>query len=113
MPLRNVNVSSDNATCDCNKMTNEDIKKAEKLDNSKAIKVLGPGCSNCNKLKNNTEEAINKMNLDEEVDYITDFKEISLYGVMSTPALVIKGKVVSMGKVLKVDEIVELINENY
>ncbi len=43
---------------------------------------------------------------------MTDFAKIASYGVMSTPALVIGGKVVSSGKVLKKDEIVELLQKN-
>ena len=35
------------------------------------------------------------------IDHVTDFTQIAAYGVMSTPALVADGKVISFGKVLK------------
>ena len=43
------------------------------------------------------------------MDLITDFSVIAAYGVMSTPALVVDGKVVSYGKVLKRDEVVTIL----
>ena len=41
----------------------------------------------------------------------TDFSQIAAYGVMTTPALVVDGKVVSYGKVLKKDEVKALIQK--
>ena len=46
-----------------------------------------------------------------EVDHVTDFAQIASYGVMSTPALVINGKVVSYGKVLKASEVIEILKK--
>lgn len=40
----------------------------------------------------------------DEVKHVTDFASIAAYGVMSTPALVVDGKVVSCGKALTKDE---------
>ena len=51
------------------------------------------------------------MNLDLNVEHITDFTQIASYGVMSTPALVVNGKVVSFGKVLSVEEVKSIIKE--
>ena len=45
------------------------------------------------------------------IDHVTDFAQIAAYGVMSTPALVVDGKVVSYGKVLKKDEAKDLIRK--
>lgn len=73
------------------------------------IKILGSGCKKCVTLSDNTEAALARLGRDAEVVKITDFAEIAAYGVMSTPALVIDEKVVSMGKVLTPDEIVPLI----
>ena len=69
------------------------------------VKVLGGGCSKCETLLSNTKEAIASTGADAEVEYITDFGVIGSYGIMSTPALVIDDRVVSMGKVLKTSEI--------
>ena len=45
------------------------------------------------------------------IDHVTDFTQIAAYGVMTTPALVIDGKVVAYGKVLKTDEVVKIIEK--
>ena len=47
--------------------------------------------------------------MESEIDHVTDFPQIASYGVMSTPALVVDGKVVSYGKVLKKDEVVNIL----
>ena len=49
--------------------------------------------------------------MDRTVDHITDFSQIAAYGVLSTPALVVDGKVVSYGKVLKTDEVVNMLQK--
>lgn len=46
---------------------------------------------------------------DTAIDHVTDSTRIAAYGVMSTPALVLDGKVVAYGKVLKKDEVVKLL----
>ena len=51
------------------------------------------------------------LNMNIEIDHVTDFTQIASYGVMSTPALVINGKVVSYGKILKVDEIIGILKK--
>lgn len=74
-------------------------------------KVLGSGCSKCNTLSEHTKEALKQLNMDTCIQKITDFTEIAKWGVMSTPALVLGEKVVSMGKVLTVEEIKHLITK--
>ena len=69
------------------------------------VKVLGGGCSKCETLLANTKEAVAKVGVDAEVEYITAFAVIAVYGIMSTPALIVDEKIVSMGKVLKSSEI--------
>ena len=49
--------------------------------------------------------------MDASIDHITDFTQIAAYGVMTTPALVIDGKVVSYGKVLKVGEVIKILEK--
>ena len=71
----------------------------------KNVKVLGGGCSKCETLLANTKEAVKKTGIEAEVEYITDFAVIGSYGIMSTPALIIDDKIVSMGKVLKSSDI--------
>ena len=69
------------------------------------IKILGSGCSNCKRLEENTKNAIEELGIDATIEKVADFKEIMDYGVMSTPALVIDGKVKIMGRVPSSDEI--------
>mgnify|MGYP002410113398 CR=1 FL=1 len=52
-----------------------------------------------------------KQGMDTTIDHVTDFAEIAAYGVMTTPALVVDGKVVSYGKVLKTDEVVKILQK--
>jgi len=75
------------------------------------IKILGSGCKKCNELEENTKQALKEIGLDAKVIKVTDFKEIAKYGVMTTPALVVDEKVVSKGKVLKKDEIIEILSK--
>lgn len=67
--------------------------------------MLGGGCANCHQLEANVKGALAELGLDTPVELITDFAVIAAYGVLTTPALVVDGKVVSCGKVLKKQEI--------
>ena len=75
------------------------------------IKVLGGGCAKCHELEANTKTALKELGMTDGVQLITDFSVIASYGVMSTPALVLDGKVVSSGKVLKAEAIKELLRK--
>ncbi|MDD4297994.1 MAG: thioredoxin family protein [Ruminiclostridium sp.] len=77
------------------------------------VKVLGSGCAKCNQLEAATKEALQQLGLETTIDHVTDFSEIAAYGVMTTPALVIDGKVVSYGKVLKTEEVVKILQKFY
>lgn len=76
-----------------------------------SVKVLGSGCKNCHALLENTQAAMGSMGLDVDVEYVTDLQKVMAYGVMSMPALVVNEQVVSMGKVLKPDEIEKLLHK--
>ncbi|HBT64588.1 MAG TPA: thioredoxin family protein [Ruminococcaceae bacterium] len=76
-----------------------------------SVKVLGSGCAKCNALDTATKAALEQLGMDTTIDHVTDFSQIAAYGVMTTPALVVDGKVVSYGKVLKTDEIVKLLQK--
>jgi small redox-active disulfide protein 2 len=75
------------------------------------IKVLGSGCAKCNALEASTKAALEQLGMDTAIDHVTDFSQIAAYGVMTTPALVVDGKVVSYGKVLKTEEVVKLLQK--
>ncbi len=76
-----------------------------------AVKILGSGCAKCEALEVSTREALKELGMDVPIDHVTDFVQIASYGVMSTPALVLDGKVVSLGKVLKKEEVVKILKE--
>lgn len=75
------------------------------------IKILGSGCPKCKKLAENTEKALQELNMKESVVKITDITEIIDYGVMMTPALVFDQDVKSSGKVLTTAEIKTLLTQ--
>lgn len=76
------------------------------------IKVLGPGCANCTKLYEITEGVVKELGMDAKVLKVTDMLQISLAGIMSTPGLVVNGKVKHSGKPLPTAEKVrELIRQ--
>ena len=69
------------------------------------IKVLGTGCSKCKSLEKAAIQAVNEAGIDATVTKVEDFLEIQKLGVMTTPALVIDGKVIVTGRVPSVAEI--------
>lgn len=93
--------------CDCETMAKAESAKAE----GASVKVLGSGCAKCNQLEAATKEALKQLGMDSTIDHVTDFSQIASYGVMTTPALVIDGKVVSYGKVLKTEEVVKILQK--
>jgi small redox-active disulfide protein 2 len=76
------------------------------------IKILGSGCMNCKTLERRTREAVEQLRLDATIQKVEDYQDIASYGVMSTPGLVIDGKVVSQGRVPTVENIRELIQQS-
>jgi small redox-active disulfide protein 2 len=77
----------------------------------KKIEVLGSGCANCKRLEQNAREAIATTGVEAEVSKVTDYAEIMAYGIMSTPGLVIDGKVVSYGRVPSAQDIATWLSE--
>ncbi|HEY6095855.1 MAG TPA: thioredoxin family protein [Gallionellaceae bacterium] len=65
----------------------------------KNIKVLGTGCANCKTTLKLIEEAVKAKGLTVELEKVEDLAAIMSYGVMSTPSVVIDGKVVHAGGV--------------
>lgn len=65
----------------------------------KVIEVLGPGCSNCQRLEATVREVVERTGIQAEIAHVVDYREIASRGVLSTPGLVIDGVVVSVGRV--------------
>lgn len=61
------------------------------------VAVLGPGCARCSQLEIDVREVMAEMHLPGELLHITDYREIASFGVKGVPALVINGRVVSIG----------------
>ncbi|ADU27542.1 thioredoxin family protein [Ethanoligenens harbinense] len=91
--------------CDATGMAKAEHEKTE----GARIKILGSGCAKCNQLEAATKAALEQLGMDTAIDHITDFSQIAAYGVMSTPALVVDGKVVSYGKVLRTEEVLKIL----
>ena len=63
------------------------------------IKILGPGCANCDRLEREVMETVSELDLPAGIDHVRDIREIGKYGVMGSPALIINGKVKAVGRV--------------
>lgn len=101
--------SSGCPTSEAEEITNDCCPEAK--DGICCVKVLGAGCKSCHEQYENAKKAIKDMGISVEVEYITDMQKVMEYGAMSMPALVVNEKVVSMGKVLKPDDVIALLHK--
>ena len=62
------------------------------------IKVLGSGCTNCINLEKMCYDIVAENNIDATIEKVSDYKDIMSYGIMSTPGLIVNGKILSSGK---------------
>ncbi len=69
------------------------------------IKILGSGCKKCVALGDNAKSAAEAAGKDAQIVKVTDPAEIAAFGVMSTPGLVVDGKLLSAGRVLTAEQI--------
>jgi len=75
------------------------------------IKILGPGCVNCEKLEQQTVNALAELGVAADVVKVTDLNKIMEYDVMTTPGLVINDTVKVFGRVPRPQEIKKWIQE--
>jgi len=73
------------------------------------IEILGMGCATCNKLEETVRLGVKETGIEATVDHVTDIKKIMAYGIMTTPALVIDGKVAAAGKLPSLEDIKKMI----
>ncbi len=75
------------------------------------VKILGPGCKNCENLEARTREAVDRLGLRAEVEKVTDYAAIAGYGVMTTPGLVVDERLLVSGRVPSTEEITTLLGD--
>lgn len=63
------------------------------------IKVLGPGCPQCDRLEMELMSVMSQTGIAAELEHVRDLAEIARFGVMGSPALIIDGKVMAVGSV--------------
>ncbi len=73
------------------------------------VQVLGTGCAKCKQLTANAEQAVRELGVAAVVEKIEDIRQIRAFGVMTTPALAVDGKVLAAGKVLTADAVKDLL----
>ena len=75
------------------------------------IKVLGPGCANCHKMEEIAKAAVKELGIEATIEKITDISQIAMHGILSTPGLMVNGKIKHSGKPLpslgKVKELIK------
>jgi len=75
------------------------------------IEVLGPGCNNCRRVEANAREAMVLSGAQAEVIHVTDPREIVSHGILSTPGLIIDGRIRSYGRIPSPDDIAVWLTE--
>jgi small redox-active disulfide protein 2 len=74
------------------------------------IKVLGPGCANCHKMEEMAKQAVNELGIEAKIEKITEIGQIAMHGILSTPGLIVNGKIKHSGKPLpSLEKVKELI----
>ena len=74
------------------------------------IKVLGPGCANCFKMEELAKSAVKELGIEAKIEKITDIAQIAMHGILSTPGLIVNGKIKHSGKPLpSLEKVKELI----
>lgn len=71
------------------------------------IKVLGSGCNNCKRLEATARKVVENLAIEAEIEKVTDYADIMKWPILSTPGLVINGKLVSAGRIPSEKEITD------
>ena len=83
----------------------------EEADGAISVVILGPGCAQCNHLEQLVMRALVELELPASPEHITDIKEMTKYGFVPTPALIINGKILSKGTVPNIKKIKEWLKQ--
>ncbi|MEG0894818.1 MAG: metalloregulator ArsR/SmtB family transcription factor [Oscillospiraceae bacterium] len=97
----------------CNEGEDVMFKKKDEINSVKgaSVKILGEGCDKCSNMFKQTALALEELNMNTDIEHITDLVEIVNYGVLSTPALVVDNKVLSCGNELSKNDIIDLLKK--
>jgi small redox-active disulfide protein 2 len=85
------------------------MSSGEEVVMTMQIRVYGPGCARCHELADNAREAVRASGVDATVEEVHDLTVLVMQGVLTTPALMIDGKVAMAGRVASVPRIRELL----
>lgn len=69
------------------------------IQNGLTILVLGMGCARCDQLQSDVRDVLSEMQIAADIRHVTDIREISHFGILGAPALVINNKVVAVGEI--------------
>ncbi len=83
----------------------------EEDDGAIKVVILGPGCTECNRLEQLVMRALNELSIPASPEHITDIKQMAKYGFVPTPALIINGKIVAKGTVPNINKIKEWLKQ--
>ena len=76
----------------------------------KTVKVLGSGCARCKTTEEMVRAQASKLGVEVNVEKVTDYAEIARFGVVSTPGIVIDGKVVHAGGLPKAEDLAKWLS---
>jgi small redox-active disulfide protein 2 len=77
-----------------------------------SIKVLGPGCGNCQRLAQIAQQAVDSLGVEAQIQKLTEYKDFMKYQILMTPGLVINEKVVCAGRVPTTAEVTTWITNS-
>lgn len=75
------------------------------------IKVLGEGCEKCDRLYENTKDAIEQLGIDADLEKIEDLVEIVKLGVLTAPSILVDGKLIVSGQVASTKTIMKALKK--
>jgi len=84
-------------------------KESSQKNDTLSIKLLGPGCANCDRMAKGIFNVLSELNLSADFEHVKDVREISRYGIMGMPALIINGALVASGSAPSNAKIKQLI----